>query len=269
MQGIEHGCIHPTALVSENTSLGANLTVGAHPIIYDGVRLGDDVVVGPECILGEPLASYYADPVYANPPLVIGRGALIRSGSIIYAGSEIGEGFECGHRVTIRERTRIGSHTRVGTLSDIQGHCRLGCYVRLHSNVHIGQCSEVGNYVWIFPYSVLTNDPHPPSNVNVGVVVEDYAVIATMVVVLPGLRIGKDALVGAKALVTTDVAAEAVVVGSPARQVGTIRDIRSKVTGEQVYPWREHFERGMPWEGVGYETWAGTVQALTSTLAKS
>ena len=157
--------------------------------------------------------------------------------------------------MTIREGTKAGTNLRVGTLSDVQGHCEIGDYVRLHSNVHIGQKSVIGNFVWIFPYVVLTNDPHPPSNYLVGVTVEDFAVIATMSVVLPGIRIGKDSLVGAGSIVNRNVAAEDVVVGNPAKRVASVRDIKSKQDGSIIYPWRLSFDRGMPWEGIGYESW--------------
>ena len=197
------------------------------------------------------------DEQYANPALRVGRKVLVRSGAIVYAGALIGDGVEFGHRVTIRERTEIGAHARVGTLCDIQGYCTIGTYSRLHSNVIIAQKSAIGNYVWIFPHVVLTNDPQPPSNIPQGVVVEDFAVIATQAVIMAGVTIGHDSLVGASALVTKDVEAEAVVVGVPAKKLTSVREIKSATTGKPVYPWREHFERGMPWEGIGYEAWAG------------
>jgi hypothetical protein len=62
-------------------------------------------------------------------------------------------------------------------------------------------------------------------------------------------------LVGASSLVRGDVAPEAVVVGNPAKQVAMVRDVRSRFDGAAVYPWRDHFERGMPWEGIGYAQW--------------
>lgn len=252
--------IHPTALIGDNVTIGKNVTIGARTIIYDNVTIGDSTIIGANSILGEPQASIYEDlSGYQNPKLSIGANSLIRSGTIIYAGSEIGEEFECGHRVTIREKTEIGHHVRIGTLSDIQGHCSIGNYVRLHSNVHIGHKSVVKDFVWIFPYVVLTNDPHPPSNTLVGVTVEDFAVIATMTVILPGVTVGSGSLVGASSLVRANVAAEAVVVGNPAKQVATVREIKSKFDGSAVYPWRDTFDRGMPWEGVGYENWRRSV----------
>ena len=68
----------------------------------------------------------------------------------------------------------------IGTLGDFQGHATIGDYVRTHSSVFIAHHARIGNFVWIFPHVVLTDDPHPPSEVRRGVVVEDYASIATM-----------------------------------------------------------------------------------------
>lgn len=255
MKGLEIGQIHPTAIVSDKAKIGGNVTIGANVIVYDDVEIGNNVIIGPGSYIGEPIANYYGNPSYSNPPLIIGSNSLIRSGSIIYAGSSIGEKLECGHRVTIREDTKIGHHSRIGTLSDVQNSCQIGDYVRLHSGVFLAQRSIIGNYVWIFPYVVLANDPHPPSNVFVGVTVEDFAVIATKAVVLPGVKIGRDAMIGAMALVNSDVPPEAVMCGNPAKQMATIRDIKSKYTEEPPYPWYEHFERGMPWEGIGYNEW--------------
>lgn len=248
--------VHPTAMVSASAKLGNGVTVGPHSIVYDNVSIGEGTFVGSHCTIGEPTVAIHSQREnYVNPALHIGTNSLIRSGSTIYAGSHIGDSFECGHKVTIRENASIGRNVRIGTLSDIQGHCEIGNYVRFHSNVHIGHKSTVKDYVWIFPYVVLTNDPHPPSETLVGVTVEEFAVIATMAVILPGVRIGQDALVGACSMVRKDVDAESVVVGNPAKPVASIHDVKSKFDGSPIYPWRYTFERGMPWEGIGYDTW--------------
>lgn len=250
-----HG-IHPSAMIGDGVEIGDDVTIGPRAMVYDNVRIGAGSFIGADVTLGEPLAAIHDDPEsYDNPPLVIGANSLVRSRSILYAGSTFGERLETGHRVTIREGTQAGTNLRVGTVSDIQGHCELGDYVRLHSNVHIGHESVVEDYVWIFPYVVLTNDPHPPSEHRVGVHLERFAVIATMSVLLPGVRVGRDALVAAGAIVTRDVEPEAVVGGNPAKRVASVRDITSRADGSPVYPWREHFDRGMPWEGIGYEGW--------------
>lgn len=248
--------IHPTAIIGENVEIGRDVTIGANSIIYDNVHIADGTVIGAHCILGEPNVGVYREAAsYENPKLMIGANSLVRSGTIIYAGSRLGDHFECGHRVTIRENATIGHHVRIGTLSDVQGHCTIGNYVRFHSNVHIGHKSTVKDYVWIFPYVVLTNDPHPPSETLMGVTVEEFAVIATMSVVLPGVTVGRDSLVGASSMVRKDVEPETVVAGNPAKPVASVHDVKSKADGSKVYPWRESFDRGMPWEGVGYDSW--------------
>ena len=198
---------------------------------------------------------YYNDHQKHEHPLIIGQNALIRSGSIIYAGSSIGNHFQTGHQVTIREKAQIGNNVSIGTLSDIQGNCKIGNYVRLHSNVHIGQLSVIDDFVWIFPYVVLTNDPTPPSENFVGVHVHSFAIVATGSIIMPGLDLGQDCLIGAGAIVTKSVEPYAVVVGNPAKKVSDVRKVKNKITGELVYPWREHFANYMPWDGIGFDNW--------------
>lgn len=237
--------IHSTALVSASAKLGVGVSVGAFSIIHDRVEIGDGTVIESHCEIGHP--SHLA----GDKPLVIGKNGLIRSHSIFYQGSTFGDDLVTGHRVTVREATVAGKNLQIGTLSDIQGHCTMGDFVRLHSNVHIGMHSRIGNFVWIFPYVVLTNDPHPPSEVRQGVVVADYAAIATMTVVLPGVKIGEGALVGAHSSVNRDVEADTVVAGSPAKLVCKTDQVKLKDgSGKPAYPWRRHFTRGYPQEYV-------------------
>lgn len=237
--------IHPTALVSPSAKLGASVSIGAYSIVNDHVELGDGTVIESHCEIG------HASSLAGGKPLVIGKNSLIRSHSIFYEGSVFGDDLVTGHRVTVREATMAGKNLQIGTLSDLQGHCSIGDFVRLHSNVHIGMHSRIGNFVWIFPYVVLTNDPHPPSEVRQGVVVSDYAAIATMTVVLPGVKIGEGALVGAHSSVSRDVEADTVVAGSPAKLVCKTDQIKRKDgSGQPAYPWRRHFTRGYPQEYV-------------------
>jgi acetyltransferase-like isoleucine patch superfamily enzyme len=230
-----------TAIVSPNSRLGKNVTIGDFTIVYDNVVLGDDVRVESHCILG------YPTPLASGKPLVIGNAAHIRSHSIFYEGSKFGNGLRTGHHVTVRENVDAGTGLQLGTLTDLQGDTKLGDYVRTHSNVHLGKRTNIGNFVWLFPYTVLTNDPHPPSNLLIGVTVEDYAVIATMSCVLPGVRIGARSLVGAHSLVTKDVEPDTVVVGVPAKRLCTTSEIKMKDgTGEPAYPWMRHFQGVYP-----------------------
>lgn len=236
--------ISELALVSKKAKIGKNVKIGAFTTVHDNVVIGDDSVIEGYCEIG--VSNHISD----GENLIIGKSSHIRSHSIFYEGSEFGERLTTGHRVTVREKIKAGKNLQIGTLSDLQGHCEIGNYVRFHSNVHIGQKSKIGNFVWIFPYVVLTNDPHPPSNTLIGVVVEDFAVIATMSVILPGAVISNGCLVGAHSSVKGFTEPDMVYAGSPAKKICPTSKIKLHDGSGDAYPWRSHFNRGYPDEYV-------------------
>jgi acetyltransferase-like isoleucine patch superfamily enzyme len=241
--------------VSDSAKIGNNVRIGDNTTIYDNVVVGDNTVICNDCVIGEPLADYYSNNNYTNPATVLGADSMIRSHSIIYSGTKTGLNFSTGHRVTIREYTDFGDHCRIGTLCDIQGYSTFGNYCWLHSNVHIGQQSTIGNFVFIYPYVVFTNDPTPPSNTCIGPTVGDYSQVAVFSVLLPGVKVGKHCLIGAGSVVGKEVQDYQLVLGSPAKFIKDVREIRSRETGEPHYPWPLRFERGMPWKDIGFEEW--------------
>lgn len=233
--------IHPSAIIHDGAELGENVSIGANVIIGSAAIIGNNVTIQSNCEIG---VHSFGD---SRHPLVIGDNSYIRSQSIFYTGSVFGENLMTGHRVTVREGVEAGKNLQLGTLTDLQGNCIIGDYVRMHSNVHIGKHSRVGNYVWIFPYVVLTNDPHPPSVVQKGVTVEDFVALSTMSVVLPGVVVRKDTLVGAHSLVSKSTSEGTLVAGNPAKEICMASKIRLQDgTRKPAYPWRRHFHRGYP-----------------------
>lgn len=233
--------IHPTAIVSEKAIIGKGVKIGPYSIVYDNVEIADNTIIEAFCEVG------VSNHLSEGKKLFIGKNSHIRSHSIFYEGSTFLESLVTGHRVTVREKTIAGKNLQIGTLSDIQGHCDIGNFVRFHSNVHVGQKSKIGNYVWIFPYVVLTNDPHPPSDTLLGVTVQDFAVIATMSVILPGANIAEGVLVGAHSSLKGETEADMVYAGSPAKQVCETSKIKlHDDASTSAYPWRKHFKRGYP-----------------------
>jgi len=251
----KNATIKEGVIIGENVIIEEDVYIDYGCIIRDNVHIKKGSFIGARSILGEYLMDFYKDKVNKIHPLVIGENALIRTENVIYGDAVIGNNFQSGHKVTIRENTKIGNNVRIGTLSDIQGECEIGNYINLHSNVHIGQKSRIKDYVWIFPYVVLTNDPTPPSDEFLGVTIESFSIVATGSVLLPGVQIYEDALVGAGSIVTKNVVKETVVVGNPAKEICSVRDIKNKITGKSVYPWRYSFKRGMPWENSDFDTW--------------
>ena len=233
--------IHPTAIVSNKAKIANDVEIGPFTIVYDNVCIEASSVIEGFCEIG------VANHLSGGKKLVIGEGSYIRSHSIFYEGSTFGEKLVTGHRVTVREKTVAGKNLQIGTLSDIQGHCQIGDYVRFHSNVHIGQKSKIGSFVWIFPYVVLTNDPHPPREVLQGVEVEDFAVISTMSVILPGIKVSQGCLIGANSMLGIKTEPNMLYSGNPARKVCKASKMKLKDGSRKpAYPWITHFHRGYP-----------------------
>ncbi len=241
--------------ISPKAKMGQNVKIGDNSVVYDNVEIGDNSIIANDCIIGEPVNDYYFSDDYENPKTIIGNNALIRSHTIIYSDTIIGDNFSSGHRVTIREKSKFGKYCRIGTVSDIQGYVEFGDYCWLHSNVHIGQQSKLGNFIFIYPYVVLTNDPTPPSNICIGGTIGDFSQIAVGTVLLPATKIGKHCLVGAQSLVGGEHEDYSLIIGNPAKRIKDVRDMISKKTGRSHYPWPYNFSRGMPWEKIGFDSW--------------
>jgi acetyltransferase-like isoleucine patch superfamily enzyme len=231
------------AVVDQTARLGADVSIAPFTVVHANVAIGDGTQIGSHCVVGHP------GPDPGAPPLTIGAGSTIRSHSVLYEGSTFGVGLETGHGVTLREGLTVGENLRVGTQTDLQGDTTIGDYVRIHSSVFVGKYTAIGDYVWIFPQAMLANDPHPPSNVQEGSTIDDYAAISAQAVVLSGVHVGRGSVVSAGSVVTRDVAPGDLVVGVPARRVGAASEVSLRDhPGTPAYPWTAHFRRGYPAE---------------------
>jgi acetyltransferase-like isoleucine patch superfamily enzyme len=233
--------IHSTALISPKATIAKGVQIGAFTIIHDNVDIAENTIIESHCELG------VNTPLSNGSPLRIGQNSRIRSHSVFYEGSSFGSGLVTGHRVTVREGTVAGTNLQLGTLCEVQGDCQIGNHVRFQSNVFVGKKTTIGNFVWLLPHVVLTNDPTPPSNVLIGCTIEDYASISALALILPGVTVGHHSLVAAHACVSKDVPPNMVVAGVPARVVGETKSIKRRDgSGESAYPWTAHFHRGYP-----------------------
>jgi acetyltransferase-like isoleucine patch superfamily enzyme len=132
---------------------------------------------------------------------------------------------------------RIGDQTRIGSFVEIQKHAVIGARCKISSHSFICEGVTLGDEVFIGHGVVFTNDRYPRAATPDGRLqgTGDWQVIPTRIgrgasigshaTLLPGIVVGEHALVGAGSVVTRDVPAYAVVVGVPARVVGSMRDI--------------------------------------------
>jgi acetyltransferase-like isoleucine patch superfamily enzyme len=193
--------------------------------IYDNVTLGEGSVVEDFSIVGTPPRGVRDGDLATR----IGDAAMIRSHTVIYAGNVIGRNFQTGNKVNIRESNRIGDNVSVGTLSVIEHHVEIADDVRIHTQAFVPEYSVLERGCWIGPNVVLTNAKYPLSpgakNALAGPVIRRGAKIGANATILPGVVIGEEALVGAGAVVTKDVPPGVVVIGNPARAIGTVSEL--------------------------------------------
>jgi UDP-2-acetamido-3-amino-2,3-dideoxy-glucuronate N-acetyltransferase len=120
----------------------------------------------------------------------------------------------------------IGEDCNICSHCLIEGEARVGSRVTVKCGVQLWDGVTLEDDVFVGPNATFTNDPRPRSRnrsfLAATTVVEAGASIGANATVLPGLRIGRGAMVAAGALATHDVPAFAVVRGNPARLAGWV-----------------------------------------------
>ena len=140
-----------------------------------------------------------------------------------------GERTRVGNFVLIRDCTRIGSGCTIGSYVDIEGDVLIGDEVSLQSGCYITRGVVIEDLVFCGPRVITMNDHRivhrrPIEFVRDAPRICRAARVGGGSVLLPGVVIGANAFVGAGAVVTRNVPERAIVVGNPARIVGTVKD---------------------------------------------
>jgi acetyltransferase-like isoleucine patch superfamily enzyme len=108
----------------------------------------------------------------------------------------------------------------------VEGNVTLGDRVTVKCGVYLWDGLRIGDDVFIGPNATFENDAFPRSKQYppeyAETVIENGASLGSNCTILPGVRIGQRAMVGAGAVVTRDVPANAIVVGNPARISGYV-----------------------------------------------
>src|SRR4051794_33082919 len=233
--------IHPSAVI-ETDAIGEGVAIGEFSIVRPGARIGDGVNLLPHVMVDARVeigagteiqpGSYIgrrpraAGAVVRRPTyderLRIGAGCAIGTHVVVYYDVEIGDDTLIGDHASIREKTWIGSHCAVGRMNAIDREVRIEDGSASMFACNIVAKTVVGKGVFLGPHFLTTNDNALGAEgwdreTAPAISIEDEARIGAGATLLPGVTIGRGAVVAAGSVVTRDVAAGTRVMGVPAR----------------------------------------------------
>ena len=133
----------------------------------------------------------------------------------------IGKDTKIWQYVVVVNGATIGNNCNICSHCFIEGKVKIGNNVTLKAGVYLWDGIEIEDNVFIGPNVTFTNDKQPVSKKYpekfLPTLLMKGASIGAGAVILPGLQIGRNALVGAGAIVTRDVPDNGIVYGNPAR----------------------------------------------------
>ena len=139
---------------------------------------------------------------------------------------KVGEGTRVWAFAHVLPGARIGADCNICDHVFVENDVVIGDRVTIKCGVQVWDGVSLADDVFVGPNVTFTNDPMPRSKIYpekfATTVVAQGASLGGGSVILPGVRIGRSAMVGAGAVVTKDVPANAIVVGNPARIVGYV-----------------------------------------------
>ncbi len=218
--------IHEFAVIRRGAVIGDGAVIHPHVVIEGGVTVGAGVEIFPGAFLGKEPKGAGATarlPVFERRVL-IGDGCSIGPHAVVFYDVEIGEGTLLGDGASIREQGRIGSRCILSRYVTLKYKVRVGDRTTIMDRCQITGNTTIGRDVFISTMVGTTNDNamgqagfHDED--ARGPTIEDGAMIGVGAKLLPRVRIGAGAIVGAGAVVTRDVAPGVLVMGVPAKPV--------------------------------------------------
>jgi acetyltransferase-like isoleucine patch superfamily enzyme len=171
--------------------------------------------------------------------VIIGAGTQLHHARKIALGDRVAVAYRCllDARGDSNEGITIGDDVTIGRNTGLickNGDIRIGSNVGIGANISIhavdGNRIEIGDNVIIAPYTYVGATMYNTDRTDIpitlqgpkplgGVRVEDNVWLGANVIIFDGITIGRDAIVGAGAVVTRDVPPYAVALGVPAKVV--------------------------------------------------
>ena len=201
--------IHPTAIIEKDAIVAPSASIGAYCIVGPNAEIKDNVVLKPHVVV--------------DGHTVIGEGTKVCHFSHLLSGTTIGADCTLGQNVVVGPDVVVGDR----------------CRIQNNVSVYAGVTLEDG--VFCGPSCVFTNVYNPRAEVSRKdefrrTIVRRGATIGANATIVCGYEIGEYAFIAAGSVVTGDVAAHALMIGSPARRVGWMSHDGERLGEDLVCP---------------------------------
>jgi len=155
--------------------------------------------------------------------------------AIIDVGAIVGSGTRIWHFCHVMPTAQIGANCNLGQNVFIDNNVTIGEGVKIQNNVSVYNGVTLQDDVFIGPSVVFTNVINPRSFIErkhefKPTLIKQGATIGANATIICGVTIGEYAMIGAGTVVTKDVAAYALVIGNPGRQVGSVNTEGEKIS---------------------------------------
>jgi len=175
-----------SSIISKNSKIGENFSIGRFCIIEDDVFIGNNVELG----------DY----------------------SMILSGSTIGEGTRIGTYTKIHNNVNIGRNCRFVSFCEIREKCQIGNNVSMGSRCTLSAGTIVEDQVILKYNFVYTDTPNLSQNdVKTTSVLKRNSRFGANVTIMPGVTIGKNSEIGAWSQVRHSVPDNEIWYGNPAK----------------------------------------------------
>ena len=227
----ENITIGPYAIVEDTVKLGNNVKIHAHAVITGSVQIEDNVEILPFAYIGRmPSASPMIKHHIENSVLLtrIESGTIIGPHAIIYAGCYLGKNSFVGDAASIREKVVVAESVIIGRHVTIGPNVQIGARTRIVDFAHITGETKIGEDVFISVHVCSANDNSFAVGENIilkGQTIGNRVHIGLGSMLLPGISIGEDSVIGVGSVVSKDIPASKLACGQPAR---VIRDLNNK-----------------------------------------
>jgi acetyltransferase-like isoleucine patch superfamily enzyme len=209
--------IAPSAIVEAGVTLGNNVVVHERVIIRRGATIHDNAVLGR---VPQVAGIIQRQPKRDLPNLEIGNNCVIGAGAVLYIGTMIGNDTLIGDLACIREECRVGNHVVIGRGVMLNYNIEVRDRARIMDASHFGGDMLIEEDAFVGPHVSSANDNTIGLRAGVnrrGAHIGRGASIGVGAILLAGITIGEQAIVGAGALVTEDVPPRKIAFGFPAK----------------------------------------------------